>query len=402
VNRASFPKSADALWAKHDAEWRHPAQAVSLWREAANTDRQLLRFEIGGPFWDLLEGLGVTLLVGREYEHLLMSFSCLGRPIIAYHPVPHPSGIAVDRARGHVYVGSTRNPNQVFVLAPITGLVKRSDVVARPPDDRPLIPIRSFFLPGSLYLHDLAFVGSQLHGNAVAHNAIVRFSENGAYRRVWWPRSIDSRGGPRFDVNLLQLNSIAAGGTLADSFFTASIASPHRRRPGHKDFPVRGRGVIFSGRTREPICSGLTRPHSARRQDGRLWVDNSGYGEFGCVSAGRFESVARLPGWTRGLALCGNIAFVGTSRIIPQFRRYAPGLDPASSVCGVHALNLTTGDVMASLIFPLGNQIFALETIDTRQSSGFVFRVDRPRRRAEELSLFYAFNTGNSEEHDYE
>ena len=93
---------------------------------------------------------------------------------------------------------------------------------------------------------------------------------------------------------------------------------------------------------------------------------------------------------------------MGTSRIIPQFRRYAPGLDPDASVCGVHVLNLTTGDVMASLIFPIGNQIFALETMDTRQSSGFVFRVDRPRRPAEELSLFYAFSTDNSEEYDNE
>ena len=63
MSRAPFPKGADALWAKHDAEWRHPAQAVSLWRGAANTDRRLLKFEISGPFWDLLDALGVTLFL---------------------------------------------------------------------------------------------------------------------------------------------------------------------------------------------------------------------------------------------------------------------------------------------------------------------------------------------------
>ena len=44
---------------------------------------------------------------------------------------------------------------------------------------------------------------------------------------------------------------------------------------------------------------------------------NSGYGELGFVSDGRLEVVARLSGWTRGLCIVGDVAFVGTSRVIP-------------------------------------------------------------------------------------
>src|SRR5262249_51130660 len=152
-------------------------------------------------------------------------------------------------------------------------------------------------------------------------------------------RSIERKsGGPDFGRNHIQLNSIAAGATVRDSFFSASVAAPGRRRPGHLDFAVDGRGVIFSGRTREPICVGLTRPHSARLHRGRVWIDNSGYGEVGYADQGHFKAIARLPGWTRGLCFVRDVAFVGTSRVIPKFARYAPGVKASEAMCGVHAV----------------------------------------------------------------
>ena len=99
--------------------------------------------------------------------------------------------------------------------------------------------------------------------------------------------------------------------------------------PGQRNYPVDRRGVIFSGATREPVVRGLTRPHSARIWRRKLWVNNSGYGEFGTAGDGAFVTVARLPGWTRGLAFAGGYAFVGVSRVIPRFSAYAPGLDVA-------------------------------------------------------------------------
>src|SRR5439155_7446833 len=106
---------------------------------------------------------------------------------------------------------------------------------------------------------------------------------------VWWPRCIETADGPDFGRNYLQLNSIAAGPDLAGSFFSASTDQPSARRPGHRNFAVDRRGVIFAGATREAVVRGLTRPHSARLQGGRVWVDNSGYGELGVVEAGRFR-----------------------------------------------------------------------------------------------------------------
>jgi uncharacterized protein (TIGR03032 family) len=60
-------------------------------------------------------------------------------------------------------------------------------------------------------------------------------------------------------------------------------------------------------------------PHSPRWHDGKLWVLESGTGGIAVVdrATGEHETVARLPGFTRGLAIVGRYAFVGLSKIRP-------------------------------------------------------------------------------------
>jgi uncharacterized protein (TIGR03032 family) len=367
--------------ARHDAAWRDPAAVAVQWTGEGAVDPRIFTQRTRGAFWDVLAEHRLTLLVTREYEHLVLA---LHGGQVTHLPVPHPNGLAVDHDRGVVHVASTRNPNQIIDLAPAT---------AAAVPGRPLVPVRTRLLPGSLYLHDLALIGGKLHGNAVGQNAVVRIDPDGGYERVWWPKCIETARGPRFGANYLQLNAIAAGPTLAASFFAASAEAPGARRPGHRNFPVDRRGVIFSGLTREVVVRGLTRPHSARLHEGRLWVDDSGYGAVGVCTDGRFEPVATLPGWTRGLAFHKHLAFVCTSRVLPRFHHYAPGLDPARCVCGVHVLDTRDGRVLGSLLWPEGNQLFAVEPVHERFTTGLPLAA-RGRRAAERTrALFSGFVT---------
>lgn len=387
-------KELDALWSRHNAEWRDSAQIASQWQEAAETDPRLLEYTVAGTWWAVLERAGITILVTREYEHLVMAL-CVddGYPTISYMPMPHPSGLVVSRTQGTVYVASTRNPNQIYDFLPTLGLVPRLDVEPVRTKGHPLLPIRSRFYPGCLYIHDLALIGGDLYANAVGHNAVVRLRDGGGYERVWWPRCIETESGPVFGQNHIQLNSIAAGANLEESCFSASAARLSSRRPGHADFPVDKQGVLFSGRTREPIVYNLTRPHSARWHSEQVWLDNSGYGELCLIENGDCIPVVRLPGWTRGLCFYDRIAFVGTSRVIPRFRQYAPGLDIDSSVCGVHAVDIESGLVLGSLVWPYGNQVFALDWMPSQTSLGFPFPVGEKRSMVREKTLFYTFKT---------
>jgi uncharacterized protein (TIGR03032 family) len=369
---------------EQDAEQlRDPAQIAAFWDAAGQLDPRRFEHRASRGWWDLLAALGVTLLVTREYEHLVLALRAGDRgPAVSFLRTPHPSGLAVDREGGAVYLAATRNPNQLLALAPTE-------------DGGPLLPARAAFHPGALYLHDLAIVGGRLYGNAVGRNAVVEFAPGAESRTVWWPRSLDELGERGFATNYLQLNSIAGDSDIVSSYSSASSAAPGRHRPGQLGFKVDGRGVIFSAASREPIAFGLTRPHSARLHGGRIWVDNSGYGEVGVVAGERFEAVARLPGWTRGLAFVGDVAFVGTSRVIPRFRGYAPGVVEES--CAIHALDATTGMVLASLAWPHGNQIFAIDWCPAGMTTGLPFRPGVAASRLKRArDLFYDYRLKRS------
>jgi uncharacterized protein (TIGR03032 family) len=371
-NGATRGRHLETLWKHHNAELRDPQQIVAQWQPASEIDRGLLRHSVRGGFWEAVARTGQTLFVTREYEHLVVALAVVdGRRRLSYLRLPHPNGLAVDGQRGLLYVASTRNPNMVYEFGRQSGTVPHAPRERF--DESCLLPVRARYYPGRLYIHDLALVGGRLHASAVGLNAVVELPDAGGFHPVWWPRCIDAPTGPRFEKNFLQLNSIAAGLDLSSSFFSASAEAPSARRPGHLNFAVDHRGVVFSGRTREVCARGLTRPHSARLVGGRLWVANSGYGEIGWIEEGRFKPCLTLPGWTRGLAIHDDIAFVATSRVIPRFRHYAPGIDPARSMCGIHALDMRRGFVLGSLSWPAGNQVFAVELSGKMQTRGFPF-----------------------------
>ncbi len=373
--RTSSTSAATAetdLWAHHHAEYRDPHQIVSQWRQAGEIDPRLLEYTVRGDWWDVLARTELTLFITREYEHLAIALTVgRSRPHITYLHLPHPNGMCIDEKNSSLSIASTRNPNVVFEFAPCSESMTKEKLSGN--QEGVLLPQRAQFFPGCLYIHDLARIGDDLYANAVGLNAVVRLPNRGNPELVWWPRCIDTKTGPRIDKNYLQLNSIAPGKSLAQSFFSASAAQPGRRRPGHLNFPVDRRGVIFAGATREVIGVGLTRPHSARLRNGEIWVDNSGYGQVGRIVNGKFESNFQLSGWTRGLYFHNDLAFVATSRVLPRYRHYAPGLDSEKCESGVHVLDLKTGRVLGSLLWPRGNQIFAIEGMPNRVTSGFPF-----------------------------
>lgn len=82
---------------------------------------------------------------------------------------------------------------------------------------------------------------------------------------------------------------------------------------------------------------------------------------------------------------------MGTSRVLPKFAHYAPGLDVDRCLCAIHAVDTRTGVVSGSLEFPYGNQIFAIEAVPAAWSTGFPFRSGvRPQAAR---GLFYAYST---------
>jgi uncharacterized protein (TIGR03032 family) len=139
--------------------------------------------------------------------------------------------------------------------------------------------------------------------------------------------------------------------------------------PGGWRADKKGGGVVLEVASGEAVARGLSMPHSPRWYAGRLWVLESGGGGFGYVdpATGRYEAVAALPGFTRGLAFRGPLAFIGLSQVresavfsgIPIAERPL-----AERCCGVWVVNIHTGQTIAHVKFEDAVQeIFAVEVL---------------------------------------
>jgi uncharacterized protein (TIGR03032 family) len=138
---------------------------------------------------------------------------------------------------------------------------------------------------------------------------------------------------------------------------------------GWRENKARG-GIVIDVSSGEVIARGLSMPHSPRWYAGRLWVCESGAGTFGFIdmNSGRYEPIAEVPGFTRGLEFAGNVAFVGLSQVresalfsgIPITER----LTTEERTCGVCAIDLRTGQVVALLRFETAVQeVFAVTVL---------------------------------------
>ncbi|MCI0456384.1 MAG: TIGR03032 family protein, partial [Gemmataceae bacterium] len=114
-------------------------------------------------------------------------------------------------------------------------------------------------------------------------------------------------------------------------------------------------GCLLEVPSGEILLRGLSMPHSPRWHDGCLWLLESGTGRLvlADLAGGRWEDVAELPGFARGLALVGPFAFIGLSRIRPTSAMDGVPLAERRDrlKCGVAVVDLPSGRVIALLEF---------------------------------------------------
>jgi uncharacterized protein (TIGR03032 family) len=174
---------------------------------------------------------------------------------------------------------------------------------------------------------------------------LAHASDTHSFAATWWPPFLP---GPAPN-DRCHLNGLAMrdGRPYAVSLIstTADVDSwRDHRRDG---------GAVIEVATGEVICRGLSMPHSPRWYDGELWLANAGTGEFGRVdvAAGRFEPVAALPGFARGLSFVGHYAIVGTSRPRHGDLYSGLGLDDRLAALdwpprlGVFVVDMRTGEI---------------------------------------------------------
>ena len=202
---------------------------------------------------------------------------------------------------------------------------------------------RTIHTTGDLDGHD---VGVDDRGRIIfvssRFNCLATISDRHSFEPVWMPPFISAL----VDEDRCHLNGLAMENG-EPAYVTAVSRSD--TIDGWRDRRADG-GVVIDARTGAIVCEGLSMPHSPRLHNGELWVLNAGAGELGVVvrdgpGLGRFEPRVFCPGFLRGLAFHGNLAFVGLSK--PRYQRFEglpldQRLARADSTpwCGVQVIDL--------------------------------------------------------------
>lgn len=203
------------------------------------------------------------------------------------------------------------------------------------------------YVTGDLDVHDLAVDGD---GRLVFVNTLfsclARLSESHSFEPLWQPPFITKLAAEdRCHLNGLAMREGKPAYVTAVSESDAADGWRDKRGDG---------GCVIDVAADEVVLRGLSMPHSPRWHQDRLWLHNSGMGEFGYadLEAGRFEPVAFCPGYLRGLALIGDFAIMGLSK--PRENKTFTGLalDDAlvekktEARCALHVVDLRSGDTV--------------------------------------------------------
>ncbi len=261
----------------------------------------------------------------------------------------HPEGrLAVfersfNRAMGLWADGQTLWLSTLYQLWRFENLLRPGELFQG--HDRLYVP-KSANTTGDLDIHDIAIDGD---GRplfvATAFGCIATLSERWSFTPLWRPSFLSKLAAEdRCHLNGLAL---AEGRPrYATAVSTSDVVDGWRDRR-------LGGGVVLEIPGSRVLASGLSMPHSPRLYRGRLWLHNSGAGQFGSIDpgGGPFEPLAFCPGYLRGLTFVGDYAVVGLSR--PRHDKTFGGLAlqeelarrNAEDRCGLLIIDLRSGDV---------------------------------------------------------
>jgi uncharacterized protein (TIGR03032 family) len=206
---------------------------------------------------------------------------------------------------------------------------------------------RSCHVTGDIGIHEMAWGGEELWIVSTRFSCLCTLSPEYSFVPRWRPSFITGLAAE----DRCHLNGLAMGDGrphFVTALGTTNTVDGWRADKSHG-------GCIIDVTSGEFVTRGVSMPHSPRWHNGQLWVLESGTGSLSLVDqqTGKRDTVAQLPGFTRGLAMVGSYAFIGLSKIREtSAMNGVPLADRRSELkCGVSVVDLRNGQIIGLLEF---------------------------------------------------
>jgi uncharacterized protein (TIGR03032 family) len=291
-------------------------------------------------FVALLQQLGASLLISTyQANKLLVARAEGGGLSMLVRTFDRPMGLAVDARR--LTIGTR---NQIWFLRNAPDIASRIEPAGQ--HDACFLP-RSSHVTGDIGVHEMAWAAEELWVVNTRFSCLCTLQPDYSFVPRWRPPFISELAAE----DRCHLNGLAI--VEGRPKYVTALGETDTAGGWRANKPKGG--CLMEASSGEMINRGLSMPHSPRLHDGRLWLLESGTGQLVLVdvATGGRQTIATLPGFTRGLALCGPYAFIGLSKIRPTSAMDGVPLAERREQlkCGVAAVDLHSGGVIAFLEF---------------------------------------------------
>ena len=211
----------------------------------------------------------------------------------------------------------------------------------------------SFWLPqatfhtGSVDIHDLHFGKNDIWAVNTSFSCLCTLDTYNSFTPRWKPKFIARLAGE----DRCHLNGLAMNDAHEPAYVTALGTSDEFQ--GWRENITQG-GVMIDVASNEIVAAELAMPHSPRLFDGQLYVLLSAAEQLVRIDpqTGKYDVVAKIPGFVRGMAKVGEHVFIATSRLRKNSSTFKH-LDIAekADVASIVVVHLPTGATVASLAY---------------------------------------------------
>lgn len=325
------------------------AKTMSSNESVPSAAERTVRYEHSSDLAGLLAQIESSLIVSTYQAGKLVVVGAMDEKLqLTFHNFDRPMGVAVDQQGSRMSVAAR---DKVWHLQNVPSIAERLEPAGA---FEKLYLTRSASITGNIQAHEMSWCDDELWIVNTLFSCLCTLDDSHSFVPRWRPKFVTElaaedrchlnglaclNGRPKFVTVMAE--SDEAGGWRPNKATTGSLIDVERN---------------------ETIATGFAMPHSPRIHEGNVFLLDSGRGGLVRIDAnGKAETVARFPGYTRGLAIRGSHAFVGLSKIreTSTFGGVPIAKNREHLKCGVAVLDLTSGELVGQFEFQTGvSEIF--------------------------------------------
>lgn len=316
----------------------------------SSTGDREVRYEHSHDLAELLEGLGASLLISTYQAGKLVVIGSRQREIaLSFHNFDRPMGMAIDERANRMAVAAR---DKVWLLRNDRDVASQLKPAGA---HEACFLTRSAQVTGEIQSHEMAWAGDQLWIVNTLFSCLCTLHSDYSFLPKWQPPFITALA----PEDRCHLNGLA----MLDGKPKYVTAMAESDTPGGWRPEKAQTGCLIDVESGRTVAKGFAMPHSPRVHMGHVWLLDSGRGALVRVdpASGEVATTARLPGYTRGLAMIGKLAFVGLSKIreTSTFGGVPIAENRERLKCGVGVVDLETGKLAGQFEFASGvDEIF--------------------------------------------